>query len=353
MTGEADAIRIWLREARANSHLQLDRVALADCAQWLYRDGGLHHATGRFFSIVGLEVKDVGEARHGRQLAMIDQPEVGWLGFIIRRTPHGIEWLLQAKTEPGNIDATQLAPSIQATRSNYNRAHGGRPTEFLDLFRGAKAFVSDGPHSEQGTRFLWKFNRNSVLILPDGEAPDASGLEHWKWCPSGSIRDLLADDYCVNTDARSVTATAPWALLADGGALFSAPALAASYEQVVEPKELESFLDRINALPHGRVPRWQHIALDEMAGFSWGDSGLLDDKNDEQVACFEIRVRGREVDHWYQPFLMQKGQTDHVLLMRLTEKGAEFFVRLFHEVGFGTRVEYGPSLHSAFELAPI
>ncbi|MFD0982837.1 NDP-hexose 2,3-dehydratase family protein, partial [Tropicimonas aquimaris] len=249
MTDEANAIRNWLGEVRANSHLLLDRVALRECSRWLYRDGELHHATGRFFSIVGLAVNNVGMARHGRQLAMIDQPEVGWLGFIIRRTSHGIDWLLQAKTEPGNIDATQLAPSLQATRSNYTCVHGGLPTRFLDLFRGATAFVSDGPHSEQGTRFLWKFNRNSVLILPEGDTPDVSGLEHWNWCSSGSIRDLLAEDYSVNTDARSVIATAPWALLAEGGLLFSAPVLAASYGQAVQPKEIDALLDRIAPIP--------------------------------------------------------------------------------------------------------
>ena len=85
---------------------------------------------------------------------MIDQPELGWLGFVVRTAGAGVEWLVQAKTEPGNVHGTQLAPTLQATRSNFTRVHGGRPTRFLDLFRAGDAVLSDGPHSEQGSAFL-------------------------------------------------------------------------------------------------------------------------------------------------------------------------------------------------------
>ena len=32
---------------------------------------------------------------------------------------------MQAKVEPGNINSIQLSPTLQATRSNYTKAHGG------------------------------------------------------------------------------------------------------------------------------------------------------------------------------------------------------------------------------------
>lgn len=49
-----------------------------------------------------------------------------------------------------------------------------------------------------------------------------------------------------------------------------------------------------------------------------------------------------------QPFLMSEGVADHVLLMRRTGEGPEFFVRLYNEPGFGARCEHGPSLHSVY-----
>lgn len=147
-------VQKYLSDVRAESELRLEPVPFKDCAKWAYKNGQLAHDTGRFFSIKGIQAGETPGAKYDSEAMMIDQPEVGWLGFIARPDPDGIEWLGNAKTEPGNIDGTQFAPSIQATRSNYLRAHGGRANKFLDLFQNAKTFVSDAQNSEQGTRFL-------------------------------------------------------------------------------------------------------------------------------------------------------------------------------------------------------
>lgn len=346
MMQDATSIQQWLGDVRGHSDLRMNRVSFDDCAQWRHHDGRFVHDTGRFFSVTGVGTSDVGLALHDQQLAMIDQPEVGWLGFVIRKSAQGIEWLAQAKTEPGNINQTHLAPSIQATRSNYQRQHGGRPTEFLNLFRGATTFISDAPHSEQGTRFLWKFNRNSILALPSGASLDLSHLQNWAWCSSSGMRDVLGQDYGVNTDARSVIASGPWSLLTDGEALFKAPVLAASYG---EPGAVKNALKRVAPMLPARTPRWEAIKLQQLDGWSMDKDALRDRDGRDAVACFEIDVKGREVDNWCQPFLMQPDTVDHVLFMRLTENGAQFFVRVFQEIGFGPRKEYGPSLHGAFQ----
>ena len=36
--------------------------------------------------------------------------------------------------KPGNINNIQLSPTVQATKSNYLRAHGGKKTKFIDYF---------------------------------------------------------------------------------------------------------------------------------------------------------------------------------------------------------------------------
>ena len=349
MTGltASERVRTWLAEVRDWSQLKLEPVPFSKCTDWRYQGGRLVHDAGRFFSVAGVRVEGAPEAPHGSDLPMIDQPEIGWLSFIIRPGPDGIEWLVQAKTEPGNLGETQLAPSVQATRSNYMQVHGGRPTRFLDLLRHSETFVSDAPHSEQGTRFLWKFNRNSVLAVSRQESPDVSGLRQWAWCSSAALRDMLADDFRVNTDARSVIATAPWALLSEGGPLFSAPVLAQSYRSRVA-NEIGQLALRTAPFGQRHLARWQPVPLDGLAGWTMTDRALCDGEGRDAVACFEISVNGREVDHWCQPFLMQPDPADHVLFMRVTGTGAEFFVRIYQEAGFGARRELGPSLHSAF-----
>ena len=78
--------------------------------------------------------------------------------------------LVQAKVEPGNIGYAQLAPTVQATQSNYERVHGSQETPFLDWFLGQRqdAVLDDCLQSEQGSRFLGKFNRNMAVRVPDG-----------------------------------------------------------------------------------------------------------------------------------------------------------------------------------------
>src|SRR5450759_4992234 len=62
------------------------------------------------------------------------QPEGGILGLIAREhAAKGVEFLLYAKAEPGNIGVLQLCPSIQSTWSNIRRAHGGKLSPMLEV----------------------------------------------------------------------------------------------------------------------------------------------------------------------------------------------------------------------------
>ena len=45
------------------------------------------------------------------------------------------KYILQAKVEPGNINKIQISPTVQATKSNYSRIHGGKTIPFLKYFK--------------------------------------------------------------------------------------------------------------------------------------------------------------------------------------------------------------------------
>lgn len=344
----ADALHGFVADIRDWSALRLEQITLDDCAHWHLHEGALHHDTGRFFSLRGMAgFMPQPDGTRG-DAAMIDQPEIGWLGFLVRPSDRGVDWLVQAKTEPGNVGQTHLAPSIQATRSNYRQAHGGRPTAFLDLFQNSDSFLSDAPHSEQGSRFLWKFNRNSTLAIAAEDAPDLTDLRQWAWCSSAAMRAVLGHDLIVNTDARSVIATAPWALLSDGGAMFRSATLAQSYLRQIPVHEFDRILRRIAPQHAKNTNRWQQKDLTQLTSHHWSRDGLTDAAGDPVAGYFDVSVTGREVDRWCQPFLMQRTHSAHHLLMRTGAQGAEVFVRLYDEPGFGPRREYGPSLHSLY-----
>ena len=50
------------------------------------------------------------------------------------------KYLLQAKAEPGNINKIQISPTVQATKSNYTRVHGGKEIPYLRYFKKNKNF---------------------------------------------------------------------------------------------------------------------------------------------------------------------------------------------------------------------
>lgn len=340
MTG----IERWLESARVKSHLTVREIDLADCRKWQLSSGRLVHETGRFFSIAGVEQRPAEAGGDGSLQAMIDQPEVGWLGFVVRDAGEGVEWLLQAKTEPGSIRGTQIAPSLQATRSNYMQEHGGQPTRFLDLFRAGDAVISDAPHSEQGSAFLWKFNRNTTLALPKDREIDLRD-HRWVWCDGPSLRDCLARSYTVNTDARSVIATSPWPLLAGGGPLFRAQPLARSYRVRLE-NLIARLLER-RAIPRSPRISWSFVPLDAMPGWTLHPGGLRDPDDREVVEYREVTTTDREVSTWCQPFLSQARSGLDTLIMRIVDGIAEVFVSLVQELGFGNRREFGPSIQTS------
>lgn len=338
----------WLASARVKSHLTVREIELADCRKWQLNHGRLVHETGHFFSIAGVEQRPADTGGDGPLHVMIDQSEVGWLGFLVRDVGEAVEWLLQAKTEPGNTRGTQVAPSLQATRSNYMQEHGGLPTRFLDLFRAGDTVISDAPYSEQGSAFLWKFNRNTTLALPKDREIDLQDYR-WMWCDGPSLRDCLARSYTVNTDARSVIATSPWPLLAGGGPLFRARPLARSYR--LRQENLVARLLERKAIPRSPRIEWSFVSLDAMPGWTLHPGGLRDSNNREVVEYREVTTTDREVSTWCQPFLARAKSGSHTLVIRLVDGIAEVFVSLVQELGFGNRREFGPSLQTSADIS--
>ena len=90
---------------------------------------------------------------------IIVQNEMGILGIL--KDSKKNKYLLQAKVEPGNRNKLQLSPTVQATKSNYQRVHGGKKIPYLNYFlKNNNNFVAQ---YEQGYRYLYKSNYNSLI----------------------------------------------------------------------------------------------------------------------------------------------------------------------------------------------
>src|SRR5262249_17485966 len=147
------------------------RIPFADMVGWRFAPGtgNLVHDSGKFFSVEGLELTtDFGWTNHWAQ-PIINQPEIGILGILVKEFDGVLHCLMQAKMEPGNVTTLQLSPPVQATRSNYTRVHRGSSIPYLEYFVATRrsGVLVDALQSEQGAWFLHKRNRNMVVEVTD------------------------------------------------------------------------------------------------------------------------------------------------------------------------------------------
>lgn len=305
--------------------------------------------------MVGLRARSNRPSLDGLNQPMILQPEIGILGSLFRRTPGGPQILLQAKTEPGNVSGTQLAPSVQATVSNYTRRHGGKPTPHLEHFLSPTSeSVADCVQSEQGTRFIDKFNRNSSIFLEsDRDEPTAS---NWSWSGIEDVLSLLRSDFVLNTDLRSVLTSCDWEALCRNGAPFSrwsgsgtfGEKLLQSYRASEDrSRSLDSELyAQLEELRRSIRIEAERVPLRDLAGWRVTEGGISSDHATFDVRLMSVSVGDREVERWDQPLLASSQEDDIILYCQMHNDVLHFLFAASPEIGFRDGVQLGPSVQS-------
>ncbi|QOV35732.1 NDP-hexose 2,3-dehydratase family protein [Streptomyces ferrugineus] len=341
-----DEISDWFEERRNAHHFAVRRIPFADLRGWSFRPGtgNLGHDSGRFFTVEGLRVGvDGGPYRSWRQ-PIIHQPEVGVLGILAKEFDGVLHFLMQAKMEPGNPNLLQLSPTVQATRSNYLKVHGGADVPYLDRFlepeRTGGRVLCDALQSEHGAWFFRKSNRNMIVEVFDDIAPH----DDFRWLTLGQIGELLRRENLVNMDARSVLAGAPVTHpedLADRGAVRSDTHLLSWFAA-----------ERSAYVLAERVP------LDGLDGWRRGPWHLeRHDGRFFRVMAVAVEAGSREVTGWTQPLIEPVGRgvaafvvrrfhgVPHVLVQARAEAG------LCHGVELAPTVQCVPENHAQLSVA--
>jgi len=199
-----EGILAWMKQQNEKVASNIEQIPLSKLKGWGYRDDRICHDSGKFFSVDGIRIRTNYNNTPEWDQPIINQPEIGILGFIVKKFKGVMHFLMQAKIEPGNLNAVQLSPTLQATRSNYTMVHGGKAPKYLEYFNGEKdvTILVDQLQSEQGARFLHKRNRNIIIELDEGE--DVNIYSGFIWVSLGQIKELLRYPNVVNMDSRTV-----------------------------------------------------------------------------------------------------------------------------------------------------
>lgn len=205
--GEAEStqnILSWLQKNNENIISRIKEIPISQLKGWEYEKEKISHNSGKFFSIDGIRVHTNYGLVSTWDQPIINQPEIGFLGFIVKNINGILHFLLQAKIEPGNLNIVQLSPTLQATRSNYTRVHKGKTPLYLEYFNGDKSvkILIDQLQSEQGARFLHKRNRNIIVEVEESEITQIQ--ENFIWATLGQIKKLLYYPNVINMDTRTV-----------------------------------------------------------------------------------------------------------------------------------------------------
>lgn len=197
-------ILAWMQQQNDEVVSNVKQIPLTEMKGWSYRDDRIRHDSGKFFSIDGIRINTNYRNTPEWDQPIINQPEIGFLGFIVKKFYGVMHFLMQAKIEPGNLNIVQLSPTLQATRSNYTRVHGGKSPTYLEYFNGEKDVIVlvDQLQSEQGARFLHKRNRNIIVEVNQNEELEVK--TGFIWASLGQIKELLRYSNIVNMDSRTV-----------------------------------------------------------------------------------------------------------------------------------------------------
>ena len=349
-----DEVIKWMKEQNEKVNVKVTEIPFGQLKLWNATDNDISHESGKFFSITGIRVKTNWGYVPSWEQPIINQPEVGYLGFITKEFDGVLHFLMQAKIEPGNINHVQLSPTLQATKSNYTKAHKGNSPLYLEYFQQAASeqILLDQLQSEQGARFLKKRNRN-IIIKIDEELPV---YDNFIWLTLGQIKKLMNRDNLINMDTRTVISGIPFGSY-ESGSLPAVPNLSAStMPQVFLKSVLEkdkglysidniiSFLTKQKSLYELEVTR---IPLKNMKDWHYTENEIFHElRRYFRVIAVDVEIGNREVVSWTQPMIEPAQEGLCVFVCKEINGILHFAVQTKLECGNFDIIELAPTIQT-------
>jgi dTDP-4-dehydro-6-deoxy-alpha-D-glucopyranose 2,3-dehydratase len=200
----------WRNELLTQLDFSAELIGLAEARGWeLDEKGNVVHQTRQFFSVEAVRITKTSlrEVSSWDQ-PIFNQPEGGVLALVARETSAtGVEFLLQAKAEPGNIGWLQFCPTIQCTWSNLKRAHKGRHPPLAELLVAEKGvrLIYQAEHNEEGGRFWRKSNDNRIILVADENLVRIES-GYFQWVSLSQIKGLALKDNLLSPFVKTIIA---------------------------------------------------------------------------------------------------------------------------------------------------
>ena len=306
---------IWIRKQKLINKIKVRRKNKDQLKQWKFDDNSIYHISKNFFLIRPFIFK---QNKKKWYQPLIIQKEEGVLGIIKKKISNENYYLLQAKAEPGNINSIQISPTVQATRSNYLRKHGGKKTLFLNYFLKKNKSVnilSNIKLSEQGTRFLGKKNKNLLVELKNGILNKPS---NFIWLTKKNIKFLLGKRNLLQMDTISILSSIICKNKIDNSI-----------------NDFKFLIFKLNYFSKILKLDRKFITFSKLKGWKIRDSIIFDTKKIFfSIFFIDVRANKREVKNWDQPFISDHSTSLNCFMISEIDKTNHYLLKIVHEPGF-------------------
>lgn len=349
----------WMKEKNDTVFSQITEVSILDLKDWSYDGNKIQHKSGKFFSIDGIRVTTNYGITGRWEQPIINQPEIGFLGFIVKKINGVLHFLMQAKIEPGNLNIVQLSPTLQATRSNYMRVHQGKAPLYLEYFTGEKKVevLIDQLQSEQGARFLQKRNRNIIVEIEEKE--EISLYDNFLWLSLRQIKELLRYPNVVNMDTRTVISCIQYGSYKEPDLRFlmafknlfdlnvdrTSSFLISVLNEENHLHDLQHIVHWITSLKFKYELQIEKVPLSKVGDWDF-DNGVLCHKDCKYFSVIGVNVQigNREVVSWDQPMVQSAQDGLMGFLVKKINGIYHFLVQAKLEAGNFDIVEMAPTV---------
>lgn len=353
MTNECSDVLHWLDIHRGKTNFNIKRISFAESREWKFRpqQTAFVHKSGQFFNIEGYECRSNFALVFYQPL--INQWEVGFQAILLRQINEEYQILMQAKTEPGNINVTQVSPTLQATWSNITAVHQGKVPAHSQIFLNPKGHdvLFDILQPELGTRYFKKRNRNIAINFNNLHVEQDVCF---RWISLKAIRELFKLNSIINHDARLVCG---YLFITCGnmdapddsgiGNLISDSWMAASGQQFGSAIDIIKWLKALRAqyalevknISLLNLPDWE-ITKDEIRHRSGKHFSVI------QLA---VHSEDREITAWDQPIINTHSQAFYGLLCQQRNGVLHILLKAFPHIGNHDGAELLPSVFADSE----
>ena len=306
----------WIKNQKKINKMDVFNINFNSIKGWNIDTSKIYNDKKKFFSIEPYKFND----QQGKTWCqpLIVQKEVGILGIIKKKIKSLDYYLLQAKIEPGNIDNIQLSPTVQATKSNYLRAHGGKKTKYINYFIKRKRnfnLVTSLRLSEQGTRYFEKSNKN---ILIESKKNKLKNYKSFIWVSKQNLIYLIKKKNLLNMDSISV------------------------FSSSIKKNEFDNPLNRFDKIKKIFIELEKKfsiikkkISFQDLKGWRVAKGKIYDiGKNFFSIIALKIKSNSREVNSWSQPIISDHFRSFNGFLLKMFNDTNHYLLQLVLEPGF-------------------